>query len=273
MSIKFARLNLRNPYLAASGCAGYGWELESYFPGLAWGGIFSKTITVTPRQGNPPPRIFETSDSIINRIGLQNCGIKSFIDNELPQTKNLPYPVIVSIFGATAQEWTTLINDLSRKDVPAFELNMSCPNLKGEVILKDKTMCSDLVRRLKSLTNIPLIAKINAIDDPVELAKGLSNAGIDGIVCSNTLPASVLHKNQLMHGGLSGSAIKPVVLKAVSMLSSADNTDLAACGGIRSAADIEDYRKAGAKAFIIGSALFSDPLIINKIVRKDTTIT
>ncbi|MCP4652662.1 MAG: hypothetical protein GY858_04685 [Candidatus Omnitrophica bacterium] len=259
MSINFAGLTLNNPYLAASGCFGYGGELENIFQNQKWGGCVSKTITVEKRDGNPPPRIFETEGGIINRIGLQNCGLTNFLSKELPRIKNLPYPVIVSIFGNTIDEWKTLLTTLEENNVPAVELNLSCPNLKGEVVVRNIDLCTNIVRELKKISGIPVIAKINAIYSPVELSCGLKEAGIDGIVCSNTFPAGVYHNGKFYEGGLSGPAIKPVVLKTIFKIKENVDIDLAACGGIWNSSDIEDYRSAGARAFVLGSVLLTNP--------------
>lgn len=262
--VKFAGLKLKNPYIASSGCFGYGWEGEKYFPNLEWGAVVSKTISLKERKGNPPPRIFEVPEGMINRVGLQNCGLDNFLKRELPQIKKLPYPVIVSIFGEKLKEWKLLVKILAAEKVKAIELNLSCPNLKGEVLVRKGTKCVQIVRDLKAITSLPILAKINALDEPVELSRKLKEAGVDAVVCSNSLPAAVIHKGTIYKGGLSGPAIKPVVLRAVREIKENVDVDLAACGGITSRKDIEDYRIAGAKAFVFGSILLSKPDIMKQ---------
>jgi dihydroorotate dehydrogenase (NAD+) catalytic subunit len=117
MKHKFAGLKLKNPYISASGCWGYGWEGFDYFKNLKWGAVTTKTITIQPRQGNDPPRIYEAGTGIINRIGLQNCGLKSFLKEHIPRLTNLPCRIIVSIFGNEIKEWQTLIESLEEKKV------------------------------------------------------------------------------------------------------------------------------------------------------------
>ncbi|MFC2061752.1 HisA/HisF-related TIM barrel protein [Elusimicrobiota bacterium] len=268
MPFEFAGIKLNNPCISASGCYGYGWEAENNFPGLNWGGITTKTITVEKREGNPPPRIFETPAGLINRIGLQNCGLTDFINNELPLIKTLPYPAIISIFGNNTKEWLQLVTILNDKEVPAFELNLSCPNIKGKRLVEDIGGCADLVKELKRSTKTPIIAKINAMDDPFALTVELKKSGVNGIVCSNTLPASVIHQGKIFNGGLSGSAIKPVVLKTIAEIKENIDIAVAACGGIASLKDIEDYKAAGADVFVLGSILLIQPDIINEILDK-----
>ncbi len=265
MKINFAGLKLNSPFIAASGCAGYGWEIEEYFPGLNWGAITSKTITLKKREGNPPPRIFEVQSGIINRIGLENCGLALFFKNELPKIKNLPYPVIVSIYGETLSDWKLLTLALTQEKVKAIELNFSCPNIKGKKLTEDIIRCTKVAVELKKITHLPLIAKICALDKPVELCIQLKKAGIDGIICSNTFPAMTIYEKKCYNGGLSGQAIKSVVLKTVKEIIDAVDIDVAACGGISSKKDIEDYRCAGANVFVIGSILLSEPDIINEL--------
>jgi dihydroorotate dehydrogenase (NAD+) catalytic subunit len=269
MVVNFAGLKLNTPYLAASGCWGYGWEGEEYFPGQNWGAVVSKTITLEKREGNPPPRIFEVNDSVINRVGLQNCGLDNFIKNELPKTRCLPYPVIVSIFGNNLEEWTKLVDGLTKEKVAAFELNFSCPNIKGEKMVKNIHKCCHLIGKLRKITTLPIIAKINALDNPVKLCSQLKKSGINGIVCSNTFPSIFVLDGQLYEGGLSGPAIKPVVLRTIKQIADKVDIDIAACGGIKSHTDIMDYKQTGAKVFVLGSILLLEPEIINTIVKSE----
>jgi len=265
MSYKFADLKLKTPYISASGCWGYGWEGHEYFSDLKWGAVTTKTITLDPRQGNDPPRIFESGTGIINRIGLQNCGLDSFMTVHLPRLKNIPYKVIASIFGNTKKEWEMLVKTLSDTRIDAFELNLSCPNIKGRRLVENINKSSSIATALAGLTDKPLIAKIGALDEPLNLSRALSESGIKGIVCSNTLPAAFLYEGSLYYGGLSGPPIKPVVLKAVNIIKSELDIDVAACGGIRTLKDIDDYRVAGADAYVLGSVLFSNPEAVNEL--------
>ncbi len=258
------------PYIAASGCYGYGYEAQSFFPGkkLKWGAVTTKTITLNPRQGNPPPRIFESSCGVINRIGMQNCGLDSFIKEKLPEIKKLPYPAVISIFGENKEEWTELLQTLGKNKADAVELNFSCPNLKGEVLTKNRQKCLNIAEYLVEISPIPVWIKINAVDSPVELAQSFESFKISALVCSNTIPAAFVLNKKIYRGGLSGPAIKPAALKAVESISRQSRIDVAACGGISTRRDIEDYRLAGAGAFVIGTALLKRPDIANIIHDK-----
>ena len=265
MPVKFAGIELRGPFLPASGCYGYGWEAEESLGPLRWGAVVTKTVTPLPREGNPPPRIQETESGIVNRIGLQNCGLDEFISLHAARLKKLSCPFIVSIFSESEEGWITLSGKLSQAGAAALELNLSCPNLSGERMTSDPAGCAGVVELVKKHSGIPVIPKINALDRPVFLGRALERSGADAIVCSNTLPA-LFHKNGEFHqGGLSGPAIKPVALRAVRDLCRSVSIDVGACGGISTAEDAEEYRLAGAKVFILGSVLLKHPGIVNSL--------
>ncbi|MGM0568239.1 MAG: dihydroorotate dehydrogenase [Elusimicrobiota bacterium] len=271
MNIKFGSIKMPAPYIAASGCYGYGFEMEDAITSaghLKWGAVTTKTITLNPREGNPVPRIFEVPSGVINRIGLQNCGLDAFIKEKLPRIKKLPYPAIISIFGENSEEWLTLARILSRQSVRALELNLSCPNLKGEILSRKKEKCAEIIKKIKKETSVPVWVKINAVDSPSENAKIFKKTGADAIVCSNTIPACTVLKKKIYSGGLSGPAIKAVALKAVREISLNANIDLAACGGITSYHDIEDYRLCGARAFVLGTAALNRPDIVNLLSKQ-----
>ncbi|MFW6134528.1 MAG: HisA/HisF-related TIM barrel protein [Elusimicrobiota bacterium] len=268
MSINFAGIKLKTPYIAASGCFGYGWEFMEKFGPSSWGAVSGKTITLNPRQGNPPPRIFEVECAVVNRIGLHNCGLDIFLNQELPKIKKLNYPVFVSIFGENFDQWQEILGRLSKKHIKAVELNLSCPNIHGEKIIKNIKQCSELVYNLKKRFKLSLIAKINAVDEPVKLSRELNNSGIDGIICSNSIPGSVVFEGSIINGGLCGPAIKPVVLNAINKITDNVDVDVAGCGGIASYKDVQDYKSAGAKAFVLGSILLSKPYIIDELLKE-----
>ncbi len=265
--IKFAGIDLSNPFISASGCYGYGWEAEEHFGPLSWGAVTTKTLTLKPREGNPPPRIFETAGGIVNRIGLQNCGLNIFLKNHLPKLKELPYPFITSIFANNESEWIEISLLLEKEGIRTLELNLSCPNTEGKKPLSNPDYCANIVKRIKEKTNSFIVAKINAVENPYELSKKLIYSGADGIVCSNTFAAKVVLEKNIYSGGLSGPAIKPVSLKSVTELAGRNKVKIAACGGISSAADARDFSRAGAEVFILGSILLKSPHIINEIVQ------
>ncbi len=268
MPAEFASLKLKNPFMAASGCFGYGWESAGTFGEPTLGAVVTKTVTPEPVEGNPPPRIFETESGIVNRIGLQNCGVREFIERHLPRLSSLSLPYIISIYSFSRKGWGPLAGRVSETGAAALELNLSCPNLKGKRFTLDSEGCALALEAVKQATNLPLLAKINAYDAPVELSCALAEAGADAVVCSNTLPAAVIKNGVYFEGGLSGPAIKPVVLKAVKAITSELRIPVAACGGISSLEDVREYSQAGAKAFQLGSALLKNPRAAEKILRQ-----
>ncbi len=270
MTVKFGNLTLSSPYLPASGCYGYGTEAWKLFEGvtLTWGAVTTKTITLKPRQGNAPPRIFEAENGVINRVGLQNCGLDIFINEKFPEIKKLSCPAVISIFGENPDEWLEIASRLGTAAAQALELNLSCPNLKGEVVTRDRKKCSAVVKKLRNACSVPLWVKINAVDSPVDLSMELEKLGVDAIVCSNSIPCAVNFEGKIYEGGLTGPAIKPIVLKAVRQIRQKISIDIAACGGISSYSDVEDYSLAGASAFVIGTALLKNPDAVNSIMNQ-----
>ncbi len=265
-SIAFARLKLKNPFIAASGCFGYGWE----FPQIAekFGAISSKTVTLNPREGNVPPRIFEKAGGIVNRVGLQNCGLEVFAKEHLPKIRKIKTRVFISVFGENFKEWEEIISLLNGEDVDAFELNFSCPNLNKEVLTKNPKKCARIAEKLRKLTKKPLVAKINAVDNPEKISQILEKSGVDGIICSNTIPTEVSINGKTYKGGLSGEPIKKFVLEAIKKIRKKTKIDIAACGGIRKPKDVEDYKKVGANVFVLGSVLLVYPDIIKDFLHS-----
>ncbi|RLD17732.1 MAG: hypothetical protein DRI36_03060 [Caldiserica bacterium] len=259
MALNFASLKLSSPFMTASGCSGYGWELNNLFPKVNYGAVTTKTITYKERKGNPPPRIFEIEGGVINRVGLENCGVFKFIDEHLPKLKKSGVNFIVSIYGENLEEWVEILKLLKGRGVKFFELNLSCPNLKNRIVQEDVGYVRRVVRSLRKFRGVKLIAKINAIHSPIELTKKLIEDGIDGIVCSNTFPCSFIFNGKIYDGGVSGRVIKPVVLKVVKELRKRFRIPLAACGGIYSKEDVDDYRKVGVDFFVLGSILLREP--------------
>jgi len=263
--IKFGNLKLKNPFITASGCSGYGWDLYEMFPDIKWSAFTTKTITLKPREGNSPPRIFELEYGIVNRIGLENCGLDSFVEFHLPKLRKIKVPFIVSIYGNTLKEWEILVDRLIENNIRTIELNLSCPNLKGKILQENFNMCIKIVKSL-SKKKVCLIPKLNAIHRTLELVEKFKNLGINSIICSNTIPASFIYNNKIYDGGLSGKCLKPVVLKVVKDIKNNFDIEVGACGGIYSRDDVLDYKKAGADVFVLGSVLFKEPDILKWLV-------
>ncbi len=270
------RLRLRNPVLSASGTFGYGPEMERFFdPGIL-GAIVGKSITLLPREGNPPPRMAETPAGMINSIGLQNPGIERFLAEVLPVMRRYGAPVIVNIAGATADEFAELARRLDGAEgVAALELNLSCPNVRegGLSFSAAPGPCEAVVRLVRAATRLPVIAKLTPnVTDIAEVARAAEAAGADAVSAINTLVAMAVDWRRrravisTRTGGLSGPAVKPLALRMVHDIYRAVKIPVIGIGGARDAEDVMEFLAAGARAVQIGTATFVDPYAIPKIL-------
>jgi dihydroorotate dehydrogenase (NAD+) catalytic subunit len=269
LEVNIAGLKLKNPVMVASGTFGYGDEFADYLdPGLL-GAIITKTITLHRREGNRPPRISETVGGILNSIGLQNNGLQDFIDNKISSYKDLKTKLIVSVGGETNAEYVGIVGELSRyKEVSAFELNISCPNIeyKDKIIAQDEKLTYQLVKEVRLKTRLPLIVKLSPnVEDISKIAKAAQDAGADAISLINTLIGMAIdvrtRKPVLgnITGGLSGPAIKPVALRMVWQVRNKITLPIIGMGGIMSSRDALEFIIAGATAVAIGTANFVEP--------------
>ena len=268
LNITIAGENYKNPVFLASGTAGFGFEIGEIFDISQLGGFVAKTITVKPREGNPPPRIWETPCGMLNSIGLTNPGIESFVSDVAPRLSKLSTEIVVSVGGGTEEEFCQLVETVSELDfVSAIELNLSCPNVKkgGIQIGRDSQVVNSLLKQVRKLTAKPLWAKLTPqVTDIVELGLSAQDAGADALVVANTLPAMAIdihtRKPQLgaKTGGLSGPAIHPVAVALIFKLKPNIAIPIIGVGGIGSPEDAIELMIAGASAVQIGSGYFSD---------------
>ncbi len=279
MVIKIGKLKLKNPVMVASGTFGYAKEFEELVDLKKLGAIVTKTITLKPRNGNPMPRVCETASGMLNAIGLQNEGIENFIDEKLPYLAKIGVPIIVSISG----DFVKLAKRLDQeKAVDGIELNISCPNVKGQGT-RDKgqgliAQCPDatynLVKEIREVTNKTLITKLSPnVTDIVEIAKAACKGGTDAVSLVNTFLAMAIDietgKPKLgnITGGLSGPAIKPIALRMVWEVAKSIKKPVIGMGGIMTSQDAIEFLLAGAKAVQIGTASFVDPSACEKIIK------
>jgi dihydroorotate dehydrogenase (NAD+) catalytic subunit len=269
-------LSLKNPILSASGTFGYGPELERFFdPGIL-GGIVGKSITLVPRDGNPPQRMAETAAGMINSIGLQNPGIDRFLAELLPIMRRYGPPVIVNVAGASADEYVELARRLDGvTGVAGLELNLSCPNVRegGISFSASPGPCEAVVARVRAVTKLPLIAKLTPnVGDIASVARAAEAGGADAISAINTLLAMAVDWRRrravisTRTGGLSGPAVKPIALRMVHEIVRAVKIPVIGIGGISGAEDVLEFLCAGARAVQIGTATFVDPFTIPKIL-------
>jgi len=267
-------LVLPNPVLVSSGTFGYGLEYSAYTDLAGLGGIIVKTLTLEPRAGNPAPRIVETPAGMLNAIGLENIGIDVFLDERLPPLAEYGVPVIVNIYGESAEEFGELATRLSSVDaVAGIELNLSCPNVEhggasgtGMLVAQDADAVARIVAAARKSAELPLIAKLSPnVTDIRPIARAAADAGADAISLVNTVLGMVVdietRRPRLANvtGGLSGPAIRPVAVRMVWETASEVDIPVVGIGGIVSARDAIEFMIAGARAIAVGSATFRHP--------------
>jgi dihydroorotate dehydrogenase (NAD+) catalytic subunit len=273
LSVKLFGKILKNPVMNASGTLGYGREIEPLWGIEALGAYVTKGLSLHPHHGNPTPRVWEEERGLINSIGLQNVGVDRFFDEYFPLFRQKKIPVIVNFFGFTEEEYIACAERI-RPDrlIAALEMNLSCPNVKrgGISFGKDPDMVHGIVKAVKRVTEIPVIAKLTPeVKNLKEIAQAAYEAGVDGFTLLNTIPAMVVDVEKRtipIRGGLSGPVLKPVALKAVYEISSSLPVPVIGTGGIMNHNDALSFLMAGAKALQVGTATFIDPYTIPKIV-------
>ncbi len=268
--IELFGIKFKNPVFLASGVFGFGLKYVSVT--RAVGAIFTKGVTLHPKKGNPPPRIFETPCGIINSVGLENPGVKEFCKNILPQIKKLNNRVFVNVSGSTAEEYVQIVEHLGDR-VSGFELNVSCPNVKegGVLFGQNPKALARIVKLVRKMTRLPIIVKLTAnFCDPFVTGKVCVDAGADGLSLINTLYGIAFDtrtRKIIIKGGLSGPAIKPFALYCVHRLKDL-NVPVIGMGGIMTGNDAYEFLIAGASAVAIGSAVLRDPYAPIRIIKE-----
>ncbi|MFO8052378.1 MAG: dihydroorotate dehydrogenase [Candidatus Omnitrophota bacterium] len=277
LAVNIGKLKLKNPIICASGTFGFGDELKGLVDFSSIGAIVAKTITVEPREGNPPPRIYETNFGVINSIGLANPGVDSFIEERLPALGKLKTKHIISLGGFSEKEYKQLVKKLDKqKNVDAFELNLSCPNLdKKELISQSQKLTFNLIKNLRKLTKKTLIAKITPeVTDIVKIAEAAEDAGADAISMVNTyfsLAIDIERKESYLgnvSGGYSGPAIKPMSLYKTWQAAGAVRIPVIGGGGITNYQDAVEFLLAGATAVSLGTINLTYPNIAKNILTE-----
>ncbi|MBQ0064995.1 MAG: dihydroorotate dehydrogenase [Firmicutes bacterium] len=278
ISVKLPGLNLKNPIIPASGCFGFGKEFAELYDLSLLGGIAIKSATPKERFGNPTPRIAETPMGMLNAIGLQNKGVDSIIENELPFLANYDTEIMANVAGATEEDYIEVIKKLNDQPViKAYELNISCPNVKhgGIGLGTNPELAARITKMAKEAATKPVYVKLSPnVTDIVSIAKAVEEAGADGIVLINTLMGMRINlktgKPLLANltGGLSGPAIKPVAIRMVYQVSQSVNIPVIGVGGITCAEDVLEFLNAGASAVEVGAQNFVDPYVCPKIIEE-----
>ena len=276
LSVNVGGLRLANPFIAASGCFGYGLEYEGIVDLSTLGGVAVKGLFLAEREGHPPARIVETPSGMLNAIGLQGIGVHRFVDDKLPALRNLGAVVIVNICGSAVEEYAEIARILDNAGgVGAIELNISCPNIsKGGMMFGSSLQGThDVVSAGRKVTTLPVIPKLTPnVTDVASFAVAARDAGADAVSLVNTFLAMAIDvetrrpKLSNVVGGLSGPAIRPIAVRMVhECRQAAADLPIIGMGGIMTAADALEFIIAGATAVQVGTANFVDPFVWDKL--------
>ncbi len=277
----FCGMELEHPVINASGTFDaiaarrvYGDALLEEFPFSAF---VSKTITLEPRAGNEPQRIWETPAGMINSIGLPNRGLEGFLEVDLPQLAELPVPLIVSVMATSREDFGRLVEGVAgREEVAAIELNVSCPNVhSGLIVGEQPEETAALLEALRPLTEKPLIVKLTPnVADPAAVAVAAEEGGADAVSLINTIKASAIDPATgrpgiaAGHGGLSGAAVRPIAVAQVRTVAAAIRLPIVGMGGVASGADAQEMVAAGASLVAVGTESFRDPKAGNRVAAE-----
>jgi dihydroorotate dehydrogenase (NAD+) catalytic subunit len=279
LSVNLAGIQLKNPVIAASGTFGYGLEFEDVVHLDRLGGFVVKGLSREPMTGNPPPRLYETTAGMLNAIGLQNIGARSFVDEKLPKLREIKNTVVfANIFGYTREDYERTIQILNEGEgIAAYELNVSCPNTQhgGIQFGSDPRSLDEVVRTAKRVSERPLIVKLSPnVTSIAQMAHIAQEAGADALSLVNTFVAMAIdpetRKPRIANltAGLSGPAIKPIAVRMVYDAAHSVKIPVIGMGGISTATDIIEFMLAGATAIQIGTASYWDPCATEKIVEE-----
>ncbi len=276
LSVNIGKIKLKNPVMVASGTFGYAEEFKDFINLKKLGAIVTKTITLAPRQGNPPPRTCETPCGMLNSIGLENPGLEAFIREKMPLLKKIGVPIIVSIASEEdPREFVTLARRLDKiTEVSAIELNISCPNIKhSKLISQDPKATYETVKAVRKATRKTLITKLSPnVTDIAEIALAAQAAESDAISLVNTLTGMSIDINTRkpkiagITGGLSGPAIRPVAVRMAWEVYQKIKIPIIGMGGIIDASSALEFIIAGATAISVGTANFINPAVTAEII-------
>lgn len=289
LQVQLNRLTLANPILVASGTFGYAREMTAFVDFTKLGGIIPKTVTPQPRIGNPPPRTVETSSGLLNSIGLDNDGIETFLTKHLDYLLGLGTSIIANIAGHDRNEFVEMAAKLektlppegsSQAKLAAVELNISCPNVSGGIDFgTDPKMAGAVIRGVREVTRLPIIAKLTPnVTNIVEIAQAAADAGADAVSIANTFQGMAINWRKRrpilgnIVGGLSGPAIKPIILRMVWQVASKVKVPIIGVGGIATIDDVMEFLVAGATAVQIGTANFYNPSGPGKLAEELSAI-
>ena len=275
LSVNIGKLNMANPVMTASGTFGYGLEFQDFVDLEKIGGIIVKGTTLHHREGNPYPRMAETPMGMLNAVGLQNKGVHYFVEHIYPTIKDIRTNMIVNVSGSQVEDYAetaSIINEL--ENIPAIELNISCPNVKqgGMAFGVTARGAAEVVSAVRKAYKKTLIVKLSPnVTDITEIARAVEGAGADSVSLINTLLGMAIDAEKrkpvlsTITGGMSGAAVKPIALRMVWQGANAVKIPVIGLGGIMNWKDAVEFLLAGATAIQIGTANFIDPAVTVKV--------
>jgi len=276
LSVNIAGIKMQNPVMVASGTFGFGNEYSSFYDINKLGALVTKGLTLLPKEGNPPPRIYETPAGMLNSIGLENPGLQKFVETEWPRLSKLKVPVIVNISGDTVEDYYNIAKQLSSlENLTALEVNISCPNVaKGGLAFgQDPESAFEVIKAVRQASDLPIIAKLSPnVSHIQDIAKAVVDAGANALSLINTLlgMAIDIHSEKPVFcrtfAGLSGPAVKPVALRMVWEAYESVQVPIIGMGGITSWQDAIEFILAGASAVAVGTANFVNPMAPIEII-------
>ncbi len=267
LRVNFAGVTLKNPITTASGTFSAR-ESGQFYDISQLGAVITKGVASEPWDGNPTPRIAEAYGGMMNAVGLQNPGVKAFIDNELSYLKNFDTQVIANVAGRTIEEYCAVVEKLNETDIAMMEINISCPNVKkgGIGFGTNPKMAGEVTKAVKAATKKPIIIKLTPnVTDIAEIAKAVEAEGADAVSLINTLlgmKIDVQRKKPVLAnvmGGFSGPAVKPVAVRMVYQVRRAVNIPIIGLGGIMTGEDVAEFIMAGADLVSVGTAALVNP--------------
>ena len=276
LNVNIGRLALKNPVMTASGTFGYGTEFADFIDLDRLGGIIVKGTTLLPREGNDYPRMAETASGMLNCVGLQNKGVDYFCEKIYPEIKDYGTNMVVNVSGSTVEDYVLCAERIAAlPNIPAIELNISCPNVKNGGMAFGVTCAgaASVVKAVRKVYPKTLIVKLSPnVTDIAEIARAVEAEGADSVSLINTLMGMSIDierrrsRLSIGTGGLSGPAVKPVALRMVWQVARAVNIPVVGLGGIMNATDAIEFLMAGATAIEIGTANFIDPTVTVKVI-------
>ena len=275
MKVNIAGVEWKNPVTVASGTFGSGEEFSEYVDLNRLGAVTTKGVASIPWPGNDTPRVCETYGGMLNAIGLQNPGIDTFVNRDIPFLKKYDTNIIVNVCGKTPEEYIEVVDRLASEDVSMLEINISCPNVKagGIAFGQDPKLVEQITGKIKAHAKQPVIMKLSPnVTDITEMAKAAEAGGADAISLINTLTGMKIDINRRTFalanktGGMSGPAVKPVAVRMVYQAANAVNIPVLGMGGIRTAEDALEFIMAGATMVAVGTANFNNPAATIEVI-------